>query len=222
MLSYLKKHQNSQMLFDPTEPDVDMDEFHREDWGLIIYGDVKEDMLPIVSFDESGTDDMTDTRGQGFTMTVYSDCDLGSGCVTCRSRAGFDIFLNAAPIYCRSEKQQSCEVSTFGSEFTAMKQAIKYVRGLRCKLQMMGIPCDDPAFVYGENKPVLANTTVNTSTFKKDMNILSYHFVSVGCSQDEFRTAYVNMNLNLADLPTKPLPSGEKLWVFVRRFLYWI
>ena len=43
---------------------------------------------------------------------------------------------------------------------------------------MRGIPCEDPAFVYGENKSVLANTIVPYSTFKKKMNSLSYHFVS--------------------------------------------
>ena len=42
---------------------------------------------------------------------------------------------------------------------------------------MMGIPCGYPTFVYGDNKAVLANTTVNASTFKKNMNILYYHFV---------------------------------------------
>ena len=40
MLSYLKKHQNSDILFDPTDPDVDMVDLHSEDWGLGIYGDV--------------------------------------------------------------------------------------------------------------------------------------------------------------------------------------
>ena len=50
MYYYLKKHQNSEMMFDPTAPDVEMDEFQREDWGLSIYGDVNEEMTPIVSF----------------------------------------------------------------------------------------------------------------------------------------------------------------------------
>ena len=70
MLSYLKKHQNSEMLFDPTEPDIGMADFRSEDWGLSIYGDVKEEIPPIVSFAESGTGDMPEPRGQVFTMTV--------------------------------------------------------------------------------------------------------------------------------------------------------
>ena len=39
-------------------------------------------MLPLVSFSESGTSDMPDPSGQGFTMIVYVDCDIGGDCVT--------------------------------------------------------------------------------------------------------------------------------------------
>ena len=42
MFSYLKKHQNSEMMFNPTEPDVDMADFQREEWVISIYGNVKE------------------------------------------------------------------------------------------------------------------------------------------------------------------------------------
>ena len=63
MLYYLKKHQNSDMLFDPTEIDVEISDFQREDWGLSIYGDVKEDIPPIVSFAESGTSNMPEPCG---------------------------------------------------------------------------------------------------------------------------------------------------------------
>ena len=98
-------------------------------------------MLPIFSFAESGTGDMPDPRGKGFTMKVYVDCDIGGDCVTCRSIPVFAIFLDGATIYWRSANQQSCEVSTFVFEFTDMKQAVEYVCGIRYKLQMMGITC---------------------------------------------------------------------------------
>ena len=222
MFGYLKGHHNSEMVFDPSEPDVDLEDFKREDWSLSIYGDVKEEVPPVVAFEESGPGDMPEPRGQGFRMVVYVDCDLGGELVTRRSRTGFAVFLNSAPIYWLSKKQTSCEVSTYGSELTAMKQAVEYVRGLRYKLRMMGIPCDEPTFVYGDNKSVLANTTMPASTIKKKMNSLSYHFIREGCARDEWRTAYINTHLNLADLLTKPLPSGEKRSGFVRKFLYWL
>ena len=103
-----------------------------------------------------------------------------------------------------------------------MKQAVQYVRGLQYKLRMMGIPYEDPTFVYGDNKSVLANTSMPGSTLKKTMNSLSYHFICEGFARDEWRTAYVNTNFNLADFLTKCLPSGEKRRGFVRKFLHWL
>ena len=49
-----------------------------------------------------------------------------------------------------------------------MKQATEYVRGLHYKLRMMGILVDEPAFVFGDNKSVLCNTTMPGSTLKKN------------------------------------------------------
>ena len=82
MFYYLKKYHNSQIMFYPTDIDVDMVDLQLEQWGISIYGDVKEKMLPLVSFSESGTSNMLDPRGQGFTMIVYVDCDIGGDCVT--------------------------------------------------------------------------------------------------------------------------------------------
>ena len=134
MFAYLKKNHNYEMVFDPSEPGIDMSDFPREDWSLSIYGDFKEDMTPTCPFTESGPADMPAPRGVGFTMNVYVDCDLGGDCVTCRSRTGFAVFINGAPIYWMIKKQSSCEVRIYGSELTAVKQAVEYVHGLGYKL----------------------------------------------------------------------------------------
>ena len=105
MFAYLKKNHNSEMVFDPSEPDIDMSDLPREYWSLSIYGDVKEDMPPTCPFTESGPADMPAPRGVGFNMTVYVYCDMGGDCVIRRSRTGFAVFLNGAPIYWMSKKQ---------------------------------------------------------------------------------------------------------------------
>ena len=64
---------------------------------------------------------MPDPRGLGMTMSVYVDSDHAEDTVTRRSRTGFLIFLNSAPIYWSSKKKTSCETSSFGSEFSVMK-----------------------------------------------------------------------------------------------------
>ena len=110
---------------------------------------------------------MAEPRGQRFMMCVKVDADHALDTITRRSRTGFLVYLNCAPIYWWNKKQNSVESSSFGSEFIAMKQCCEYVRGLRYKLRMMGISCDDPMFIYGDNQSVLANTTIPDSTFKK-------------------------------------------------------
>ena len=149
---------------------------------------------------------------------MYVDADHAGESLTRRSRSGFIVFLNNAPIYWSSKKQTSCETSTYGSELVVMKQAAEYVRGLRYKLRMFGIPVSEPAFIFGDNQSVLCNTTKSELMIKKKAHSVSYHFIREGCAKDEWRTAYINTHYNPADLMTKPL-SGEKRWGFVRMLL---
>ena len=132
------------------------------------------------------------------------------------------VHLNCAPIYWWSKKQNSVESSSFRSKFIAMKQCCEYVRGLRYKLRMMGISCDDPMFIYGDNQSVLANTTVPDSTLKKKSQSITYHFVQEGATQDKWQMAYVNTHENEADLLTKQLPLGKKRKSFVQKLLHHI
>jgi hypothetical protein len=210
IFAYLKAHSNAEMVFDPTPIDFDRNLFERQDWSYSAYGyeSLKEE-LPL---------NMPAPHGQSMTMRVFVDADHAGDLITRRSRTGFIVFLNGAPIYWSSKKQNSCETSTFGSEFVAMKQATEYVRGLRYKLRMMGIKVDEPAFVFGDNKSVLCNTTAPESTLKKKSNAIAYHFVREGVARDEWRTAYVNTEENVADLLTKPL-HGAKRAKFVRMIL---
>jgi hypothetical protein len=150
------------------------------------------------------------------------DADHASDTMTRRSRTGFIVYLNCAPVYWLSKKQTSCESSSFGSEFCAMKQCCEYLRGLRYKLRMMGIPCDGPAYIHGDNQSVLASCGIPDSVLKKKSQSIAYHFVCEGAARDEWRTSYVNTHDNEADLLTKLLPAGEKRKGFVRRVLHHI
>jgi hypothetical protein len=79
---------------------------------------------------------------------------------------------------------------------------------------MMGITVDEPAYVFENNQSVLANTTAPGSTLKKKSNAIAYHFVWEGCACDEWQTAYISTDENVADLLTKPL-AGPKQTKFV-------
>ena len=213
IFGYLKSHHNAEMVFDPSEPEIDMQQFERQEWASTAYGlDLQEELPP----------NMPKERGMGMVMRAFVDADHAGDSVTRRSRTGFLIYLNSAPIYWLSKKQTSIETSSFGSEFTAMKQCVEYIRGLRYRLRMMGISIIGPTYVYGDNQSVLANTTIPHSNLKKKSNSIAYHFVREGCARDEWRTTYLHTSLNPADLLTKPLASGEKRTSFVNMIVHHI
>jgi hypothetical protein len=155
-------------------------------------------------------------------MYAKVDADHASDTVTRRSRTGFLVFLNSGLVYWSSKKQNSVESSSFGSEFVAMKQCCEYLRGLRYKLRMLGIPVDGPAYIFGDNQSVLANTSIPESVLKKKSQSIAYHFVREGVARDEWRTTYINTNENEADLLTKVLPNGAKRQGFVAKLIHHI
>ena len=65
-----------------------------------------------------------------------------------------------------------------------MKQASEFVRGLRYKLRMMGIPMDKPSFMFGDNQYVLDNTSNPGSTIKKKSQSICFHFIRKGWACD--------------------------------------
>ena len=58
------------------------------------------------------------------------------------------------------KKESTVEVSVFGNEFVAMKWGIDALRGLRCKLRMIGIPTSGPSYIYGDNMSVVHNISI--------------------------------------------------------------
>ena len=210
IFGYLKQNDNAEMVLDPTDPDIDEEAFEREDWTHSVYTR-REEELP---------SNAPEPRGFGFKIRAYVDSDHAGNVITRRSRTGFIVYLNNAPIYWSSKKQPSIQTSSFGSEFIAMKDCCEYIRGLRYKLRMMGIPCDFPTYILGDNKSVLVNSSIPTSVLQKKSCSIAYHFVREGVAADEWRVAYVPTDQNVADLLTKPLPNGEKTARFIRMILH--
>ena len=212
MFSFLKKRHNGVIVFDPTEPEIDVSKFKREDWSATPYGICTEEI----------PSNAPEPLGSEFTMRAFVDSDHAGDSITRRSRTGFIVFLNNAPIYWYSKKQTSCETSSFGAEFIAMKTCCEYVRGLRYKLRMMGIPVNLPTYVFGDNNSALINSSVPHSSLKKKSCSVAYHFVREGVAKDEWRVAYLNTNLNCADMATKSLPGGEKRTLFTSYLLHYV
>ena len=119
IFAYLKKYHNAELVFDPSDPVINPLDFQECDWTTSEFGHVAgEEILP---------PNRLEPRGFGFTVRAKVDADHGGDTVTRRSRTGFIVYLNSAPVYWLSKKQTSVETSSFGSEFIAMKQCCEYL-----------------------------------------------------------------------------------------------
>ncbi len=84
---------------------------------------------------------------------------------------------------------------------------------------MLGVPLEGPANVMCDNKSVVNNSTIPSSTLKKKHNAICYHRVREAVAAKVIRIAHVPTGQNLADMLTKPL-GGCKLHEFCKKILY--
>ena len=211
IMSYLRVKHNSRLAPDPSYPEVNMAEFHDErDWTKF-YGDVKE-AIPY---------NAPKPREKGVDLRMCVASDHAGNKANRRSRTGLMIFLNMSLISWLSKRQATVEDAVFGSEFVALKQGMKTLRGIRYKLRMMGVPIDGPSYVYGDNMSVVNNTSKPETTLKKKTNSICYHFVREAVAMQECLTTRIPTLKNWADLLTKVL-SGRERRTLVQGVLYCI
>ena len=94
------------------------------------------------------------------------------------------------------------ESSTFGSEFVAMKIAVKMIQGLRYKLRAFGIPINEPTNIFCDNEAVCKNTRLPHSTLNKKHNAIAYHKCREAVAAGMVRIAKEDTATNLADALT--------------------
>ena len=161
---------------------------------------------------------MPNPLGHGFKIFCFVDADHAGEFLTRRSQTELIVMLNNAPIYWHSKKQTSIDTSSFGSEMMEMKQASYYIRDFLYKLRIVGIPVEEPSYMYSDNHSVLTGSTRPEYTLKKKVQRIAFHFIREGCVADEWHTSYINTSENISYLMTKLL-SGEKRWQLIRILL---
>jgi hypothetical protein len=182
IFAHLDNKHDSRMVFDPTCASIDMKSFKECDWREF-YGDVTELILPSMSQPRAGEE--VEIR-----LYVDSDHDAGDQLIR-RSRTGYFVFLNLAPLIWFSKGQPTVETSAFGAKFVAMKNRMETVRGLKHKLHMMGIPIEDRACLYGDNMSAIHNTQRPESMLKKKSNSVCYHCCREHVAMNECMTGNV-------------------------------
>ena len=192
IFGYLKSHPKRKLGFDPTHPSINENRFQQCDWKEF-YRDAEE-AIPT---------NMPKARGNVMSTHCFVDANHAGDTETRRSQTGILLFCNRAPIIWFSKRQNSVEASTFGSEFTAMKNAVEMIEAMRYKLRMFGIPIEGPTNIFCDNGAVCVNTTKPESTLSKKHHSISYHRCREAVAALTVRVSKEHTSTNLADLFTK-------------------
>jgi hypothetical protein len=153
-------------------------------------------------------------------LRLFVDSDHAGEQFTRRSKTGFVIYLNMAPIVWFSRRQPTVESRVFGAEFVAMKNGIETYRGLRYKLRMMGVTLSGSTFVYGDNMSAAHNNQRPDSILKNKSNSICLHAVRESSAMGELIIGHVPSVDNPADICTKVLPGGQKRDHLIRLLLH--
>ena len=208
IFAYLKNASRRRLYFDPDHPQISEDRFHKFDWEDF-YRDAEEVIPP----------DMPEPRGNPMTTHAFVDANHAADKVTRRSQTGILIFCNRSPVLWFSKRQNSVETSTFGSEFTALKQAVEMVQALRYKLRMFGVPVDGPTNMFCDNEAVYKNASIPDSVLNKKHHSISYHRCREAVAGGWIRIAKEDTLTNLADVFTKTM-GKMKRESLLDRFMY--
>jgi hypothetical protein len=208
IFGYLKAHPKRKIAFDPDHPTIDERRFKRHDWEDF-YREAKE-AIP---------ENMPEALGNCVSIHCFVDANLAGNLADRRSQTGILIFLNRAPVIWHSKRQSTVATSTFGSEITAMKNAIELIEALRYKLRMFGIPIDGAANIFCDNEAVVKNCSTPESTLKKKHHSIAYHRNREAVASGTVRIAKEDSETNLSDLFTKLLPQAKRESL-MDRFMY--
>ena len=202
IVGYLKLRPKRKLFFNPQHPSIDERSFKSYDW-YNFYCDIEE-AIP---------EDMPPQRGKSVSTHCFVNADHAGNTVTRRSQTGLLSFVNHAPIVWFSKWQNTIETSTFGSEFIAMKTAVKQIESLRYKLRMFSIPVENPMNVFYDNESIFKNMTIPDSTIKKKHTSICYHQSREAVASGTMRVAKEGTATNLADLFTKPLVETRQAFL---------
>jgi hypothetical protein len=165
----LSAHSKSKLVLDPASPKPEMDESafqHEVDW-VPFCGDAEEELPPKTP----------KPRGKKVSTHCFVDANHAGNAVAHRSHTGILIFVNRALAWWFSEKQNTVESSTFGSESVASRIATEQIKALRHKLRMFGVPVDGPADVFCDNQGMVKNASIPESALSKKHNSTNCNLV---------------------------------------------
>ena len=132
---------------------------------------------------------------------------------------GILMFVNCASKIWHSKRQNCVETSTFGSEFTAMKNVVELIAALCYKLRMFGVPLDGPTDMFCNNEAVYKNASTLESQLKKKHHSISHHMSQYTVASGVCPIAKEENDTNLAYLFTRVLTRVRREFL-LNKFMY--
>jgi hypothetical protein len=143
-------------------------------------------------------------NAKGFVeVSVYSDSDWASDQDSRKSRSGYVVYVNGAPVAWMSKGQPCHALSSCEAEIIAMTEAIKECVWLRSFLSELGIKFTDPIKLYIDNESAKA-LSLNPVNHSGSKHIdLRYKYILEIVSSGFIEPIYVKTQDNIADIFTK-------------------
>ena len=185
---------------DPSMPNVDGYFFNLNTDCKEFYGDVVEKYPR----------KMSDPLGRPVYVRCFIDADHGFNFITSRLHSGILFFVNNALIKSFSKRQNTFELSTFGSELVALRIERGVIVEIRIKLKMFGVPLASPEILFCDNNGVVNNTSIPESTLSNKYNAIKYHCVHEASTSGILHIRKEDTSTNLANALTKLLPYSRK------------
>ena len=192
LFGYLKHHPDYGIMIDPNHHQLPHIEDVEVNWKEQYPCDGEE--LP---------PGMPIPKGKPVKLTVYVDADHAHDQATRRSVTGFLLFINNTPVKWYSKRQNTIESSTYGAELVALRIAVESIIEFRYKVRMMGLNMEGPSQILCDNKSVVLNTTLPSSTLKKKHNAIAYHRIREAVAAEIVKVNHVDGKANVADILTK-------------------
>ena len=199
----LQNKRVARISFDPSIPEVDerlFNYFEVDHW---------RDFYP--DAEEAIPDNVPTPRGRPIDMSCYVDANHAGNMMNRRSHSGVLLYLCNTPVIWYSKRQNTVEVSSFGSEFIALRVAEQMIEALRYKLRSFGVPINGPTNVFCDDRSVVTNSTIPSSTLNRKHNAICYHKVREAQAARIVRIAWIEGEYNKADILTKTtLGTGRR------------
>ena len=196
VFGYLRKFSDARIRFRTRiPPNEDLFNVPDCNWMHHIYGEREVEMFKGVPA----------PKGKVVRVSTFIDSGLHHCKVTGKASMCVLQLVNQMPVDWFFQKQATVETTTYGAEFVAARMGVDKIIDLVFTLKSMGVPVEEPVWMFGDNQSVVTSSTIQHSVLSKRWVALSYHRVRAAIAHGLIKFCHVDTKNNAADVGTKAL-----------------